>query len=134
MVRTADDTMNVIHFDNEDDEGLDHEDNFPTDQDDVNKYLAGIKVEKKSKQFNIKFRVSKSITSISREVVGYMAKNKNYATVDTLGSKRVSCVGFWTVLHPDANNRRRLKTICENHIQTTTGKQIPLSIYSRGIK
>ena len=133
LVRTADNTMNVIHFENEDDDGIDHEDKFPTDSNEIKKYLTATKVESKSKQFSIKFKVSQSITSISKEVVGHMAQHKNYATVDTLGSKRISCLGFWTVLHPDAHNRRRLKSICETDILATTGKNIPLSIYSRGI-
>ena len=125
--------MNVIHFNDNTDDGLDHEDNFPDDENEMKKYLAAIKVENKSKHFSIKFKVTKPINIISKEVVGHMSTNKNYATIDTLGSKRVSCIGFWTVLHPDANNRRRLKSICETHLLATTGKNIDVSIYSRAI-
>lgn len=85
------------------------------------------------KKITLRFRVSKTLTRIRKFVIPYMAETKNYATVDLLSAAKISCIGFFSTLHPDLHNRDKIRRICETHVLATRQRSVDLSVLPRGI-
>ena len=102
LIRQIDPSMNILPFSSNDaNDFLDHEDNLPTDEDKLKKWITNVKIVRDKLHFTMKYSLIKTIAALSGPVFSWMKRNSSYVKMDLINSEQVTCLGFFEGLHPE---------------------------------
>ena len=89
--------------------------------------------DKTMKQFTLQFYIKVHPQEVSKKIIEYMSKTKNYGKVDHINSDKIACVGFFNNFHPEHHHRERLRQYCVDFIKSKHNTEVQLSIFPRQI-
>ena len=132
IVREVDSEMHLIPSKTDSQLKIYHEDAITRDC--VYDYMWNNSTNDKTmKTFTLQFMIKTNTKYVSKKIVNYMAKTKNYCKADHLNSEKISCVGFFHNFHPEYHHCELLRKHCVKFIKEKHDTDVELSIFPRQI-
>ena len=96
-------------------------------------WAANIKEEVDKKSFVLQFNITKNVKSIRGRIFRWMGSIRSFTKVGTIVCADIACIGFFSLFHPDHQNRDILHKYVLKYLRHHVDEDMEVSIYSRQV-